>query len=144
VDAVIERRSIVHALVEFADGSTTAHLAGVDMKLPIAYALECPVEAPILPPVALLGIGPLSFEAINPVRYPLWQLREHLLAPPRLGVVLNAANEAAIEKFRRGECDYARFCDTILDAYRRFEDAEPKSLEEIFEIDREVRHYVDG
>ncbi len=144
VDAVIERRSIVHALVEFADGSTTAHLAGVDMKLPIAYALECPVEAPILPPVDLLGIGPLSFEAIDPVRYPLWRLREHLLAHPRLGVVLNAANEAAIERFRRGECDYAGFCDTILDAYRRFEDAEPKNLEEIFEIDREVRHYVDG
>jgi 1-deoxy-D-xylulose-5-phosphate reductoisomerase len=92
--------------------------------------------------VDLLGIGPLSFEAIAPVRYPLWQLREHLLAPPRLGGVLNAANEAAIEKFRRGECDYSGFCDTILDAYRRFEDAEPTNLEEIFEIDREVRHYV--
>ena len=44
VDAVIEKKSIIHALTEFKDGSTTAHFAGVDMKLPIAFALRGEVE----------------------------------------------------------------------------------------------------
>ncbi|WP_457608507.1 1-deoxy-D-xylulose-5-phosphate reductoisomerase [Nitratifractor sp.] len=142
VDALIERRSIVHALVEFVDGSTTAHLAEVDMKLPIAYALECPIEEPILPPVDLMGIGPLSFEAIDPERYPLWSLREELLTHPRLGVVLNAANEAAMEPFRRGEIDFGTMTDRILEAWRTFADREPQSLGEVFELDAEVRSYL--
>ena len=142
VDAVIERHSIVHALIEFADGSTTAHLAEVDMKLPIAYALECPVDEPILEPVDLLGIGPIAFEAIDPERYPLWRLKEPLLAHPRLGVVLNAANEAAMEGFRRGEYPFGVMLDRIIDTFHRFEEENPSTLEEVFELDRRVRRYV--
>lgn len=142
IDAVIERRSIVHALVEFADGSTTAHLADVDMKLPIAYALECPIDEPILEPVDLLGIGPIAFEEIDTERYPLWRLKTELLARPRLGVVLNAANEAAMEGFRKGDYDFGTMTDKILDAWHRFRDREPESLGEVMEMDKEVRHYL--
>ena len=142
VDAVIERRSIVHALVEFSDGSTTAHLADVDMKLPIAYALECPITEPVLEPVNLLGIGPIVFEEIDTERYPLWQLKEELLAHPRLGVVLNAANEAAMEGFRKGHYDFGTMADWILDAWQHFRDREPKSLGEVMKMDKEVREYV--
>ena len=142
VDALIERHSIVHALVEFRDGSTTAHLAEVDMKLPIAYALDCPVDDPILPPVDLLGVGPVSFEAIDPERYPLWTLKEALLDRPRLGVVLNAANEAAMTGFRDGKYDFGTMTDKILDAWRHFETQEPETLGEVMEIDKQVRHYV--
>ncbi len=142
VDAVIERRSVVHALVEFRDGSTAAHLAGVDMKLPIAYALECPITEPILDPVDLLGIGPIAFEEIDTRRYPLWQLKAELLARPRLGVVLNAANEAAMVGFRKGRYDFGTMADKILDAWRRFRDREPESLGEVMEMDKEVRRYV--
>jgi len=142
VDAVIERRSIVHALVEFADGSTTAHYAGVDMKLPIAYALECPVEDPVVPPVNLLEIGPLTFEKIDPERYPLWRLRDRLLDHPRTGVVLNAANEAAMAPFIRGEIDFGTMTERILETYRTFEDREPATLGEVMELDRKVREYV--
>ncbi|WP_292662718.1 1-deoxy-D-xylulose-5-phosphate reductoisomerase [Nitratifractor sp.] len=142
VDAVIERNSVVHALVEFRDGSTTAHLADVDMKLPIAYALECPVTEPVLDPVDLLGIGPIAFEEIDTERYPLWQLKAELLAHPRLGVVLNAANEAAMAGFREGRYDFGTMSDKILDAWRHFRDREPQSLAEVMEMDRQVREYV--
>jgi len=141
VDALIERRSIVHALVEFRDGSTTAHLAGIDMKLPIAFALGCPVDEPILPPVDLPAIGPIAFEAIDPARYPLWQLRETLLEHPRLGVVLNAANEAAMEGFRRGDYPFGVMVERIIDTFHRFQDREPETLGEVFELDRRVRRY---
>ncbi len=142
IDALIERRSIIHALIEFTDGSTTAHLADVDMKLPIAYALECPIDEPILEPVDLLGIGAIRFEEIDTKRYPLWQLKDSLLASPKLGVVLNAANEAAMEGFRRGKYPFGVMLEIIIDTFRRYENKNPSTLEEVFDLDRSVRRYV--
>ncbi len=142
IDAVIEKQSIIHALVEFVDGSTTAHFAGVDMKLPIAFALHEEVTDPILPPVDLLTIGELSFTPIKEERYPIWSIKEHILSNPHLGVVVNAANEVAIEAFKKERCSFFGMSEIVLDAYRHFEDVVPKSIEDIIEIDREVRAYA--
>ncbi len=142
IDAVIEKRSIIHALVEFVDGSTTAHFAGVDMKLPIAFALKGEVSEPILPPVDLLGIGELSFAPIEEARYPIWSIKEHILSNPHLGVVVNAANEVAIETFKKEQCSFFGMSNIVLDAYRHFEDVVPNSIEDIITIDREVRAYA--
>ena len=141
LDAVIEKKSIIHALVEFKDGSTTAHFAGVDMKLPIAFALQGEVAEEILPPVNLLEVGSLEFLPISADRYPIWQLKEHLLTHPHLGVVINAANEVAIEKFQQEKCSFFGMSEIVLDTYRHFEAVKPGSIDEIIEIDREVRRY---
>ena len=142
IDAVIEKKSIIHALAEFKDGSTTAHFAGVDMKLPIAFALRGKVEEEILPPVNLLEIGALEFLPIEASRYPIWEIKQHLLNNPHLGVVVNAANEEAIKKFEKDECDFFGMGKMVLDAYRKFDDVKAKNIAEIIEIDREVRKYV--
>ena len=142
IDAIIERHSIVHALIEFVDGSTTAHFAGVDMKLPIAYALNTDVDEPILPPVDLLGIKELSFAPIEEMRYPIWSIKEHILSNPHLGVVVNAANEVAIEAFKKEQCSFFGMSDIVLDAYRHFEDVTPNSIEDVVRIDEEVRAYA--
>jgi 1-deoxy-D-xylulose-5-phosphate reductoisomerase len=142
VDAVLEKKSMIHALVEFVDGSTTAHFAGVDMKLPITFALFGKVDEPILPPVDLLDIGALEFQPILAERYPIWQIKDHILANPHLGVILNAANEEAIKQFEQGQCDFFGMADKVLGAYKHFEDVHAKSIEEIMEIDKEVREYV--
>jgi len=47
-DAIIESKSIIHAIVNFVDGSSTAHLANANMQLPIAYAILSKVETQIL------------------------------------------------------------------------------------------------
>jgi len=142
IDAVIERTSQVHALVEFVDGSTAAHIAGVDMKLPIAYALGIDITQPVLPPIDPLEMGAVRFEAIEEARYPVWQIRRHLLEHPHLGVVVNAANEVAIEAFKEDKCGFFEMSDAVLDAYRRFDNVHPTTIEEIVEIDEEVRRYV--
>ena len=142
IDAVIEKKSIIHALVEFTDGSTTAHFAGVDMKLPIAFALKGEVTDPILPPTDLLSIGALEFLPIEAERYPIWNIKEHILQNPHLGVVVNAANEVAIEKFQNEKCSFFGMGDMVLDAYRKFEDVKASNIDEIVEIDKEVRSYV--
>ncbi len=142
IDAMIERKSMIHALAEFVDGSTTAHFAGVDMKLPIAFALRGKVTEEILPPVDLLNVGSLEFLPITPERYPIWHIKDAILQNPHLGVVVNAANEVAIEKFKQAQCSFFGMSEIVLDAYRHFEDVKPSSIVEIIEIDAEVRNYV--
>lgn len=142
IDALIEKKSIIHALAEFKDGSTTAHFAGVDMKLPIAFALRGEVNEPILPPTDLLAMGSIEFLPIEEQRYPIWQIKEHILANPHLGVVVNAANEEAIEAFKHERCSFFGMSEIVLDAYKKFENFKADTIEEIIAIDREVRAYV--
>lgn len=142
IDAVIEKKSIIHALAEFTDGSTTAHFAGVDMKLPIAFALRGEVEEAILPPTDLLSIGALEFLPIEAERYPIWNIKEHILEHPHLGVVINAANEEAIQAFQEEKCSFFGMSEMVLDAYQKFESVKASNIEEIIQIDKEVRTYV--
>jgi len=142
IDAFIERQSIIHALVEFMDGSTTAHLAGTDMKLPIAHALLDAVETQIIPSLDPLSISQISFEPILQSKYPIWQIKEHILGNPHLGVVLNAANEVAIEKFSQNRCTFFGMSEIVLDAYSKFENNKPSSISDIIQIDTEVRDYA--
>ncbi len=142
IDAVIEKKSIIHALVEFVDGSTTAHLAGVDMKLPIAFALLRDVKGALLEPVDLLKIGAIEFLPIETARYPIWQIKDEILAKPHLGVVINAANEEAIEKYKSGKCSFIGMSKIVLDAYKKFDYLKPSNIEETIIINKEVRNYV--
>ena len=142
IDAVIEKKSIIHALAQFEDGSTTAHFAGVDMKLPIAFALLGEVSEPILPPVDLLQMGAIEFLPIEPSRYPIWEIKEHLLNHPHLGVVVNASNEEAIKAFKEQKCSFFEMSKKVLDAYQKFESVKPKNIDEIIQIDTEVRAYA--
>lgn len=98
-DAIIETKSLIHALIDFKDGSTTAHFAHASMQLPIAFALDEKMQENILGHVDLLKVGSLEFREITTDRYPIWQIKEELLKNPARGAVVNAANEIAIEKF---------------------------------------------
>ena len=137
-DAIIETRSLIHALVDYVDGSSTAHIAGADMQLPIAYALLQRVEEPIVSPINLAEVGSLEFRKIDEARYPVWRLREALLEDPRRGVVINAANETAVADFiaeKIGFMDISKRVLQIFEANRCL----PNSINDVFEIDREIR-----
>ncbi|MBU0631720.1 1-deoxy-D-xylulose-5-phosphate reductoisomerase [bacterium] len=139
-DAIIETKSLIHALVNFKDGSTTAHIANASMQLPISYAIMNRVDEQILEPVDLVKAGSLEFRAIDPKRYPIWQIKDELLKNPKRGVVINAANEAAIERFIAKEIGFMEISKNILQAYEYFTD-EPKSVEDVFLLDKEVRRF---
>ena len=144
VEAYIERKSIVHALIEFRDGSTTAHISKANMQLPIAYALNCKIKEPILEPVDLIKLGSIEFKKIDSSRYPIWQIKQHLLENPDMGVVLNAANEVAIKRFESGEFGFFKMVDLILKAYQKFEGTIAQSLDDVYAIDAEVREFVEN
>lgn len=142
IDALIEKKSIIHALAEFKDGSTTAHFAGADMKLPIAFALRGEVEEAILPPTDLLAMGGVEFLPIKAERYPIWEIKEHILNNSHLGVVVNAANEEAIKVFQAQQCSFFGMSEMVLDAYQKFENFKANNTDEVIQIDKEVRAYV--
>jgi 1-deoxy-D-xylulose-5-phosphate reductoisomerase len=141
-DAIIETKSLIHALINFKDGSTTAHIANASMQLPISYAIMNRVDEQILKPVDLVKAGSLEFREIDVRRYLVWQIKEELLKNPKRGVVVNAANEAAIVNFISGKKGFMDIAKDIIRAYEKFSD-EPKSVEDVFAIDKEVRKFVE-
>jgi len=142
VDAFIETKSVIHALVEWIDGSTTAHISKADMKLPIAFAILNEVNEEILKPVNLVEVESLEFRKIDPLRYPVWEIKDTLLNNSDLGVVINTANEWAIEKFLKNEITFLDISKTILKAVNKFENIEINKIEDIFEIKKEVLKFL--
>lgn len=140
-DAIIEEKSLIHAFIEFCDGSTTAHFANADMKLPIAYALLNEINEPILPNVDLTKIANLEFKPIDENRYPIWEIKDEVLNRPELGVIINAANEIAIKKFINGKINVLQLVQLIKKALYAFSEALPSSLQEVYEIDLHVREF---
>ena len=141
LDAIIETKSLIHAFINFADGSTTAHIANASMQLPIAYAILGHCDEEILKPVDLVEVANLEFRKIESARYPIWEIKDEILNNLDLGVVLNAANEVAVSKFLNSQIGFLDISKITLDAINKFNNVKPTSIEEIFEIDKEVRSY---
>ena len=141
LDAIIETKSLIHAFINFKDGSTTAHIANASMQLPIAYAILGTCDEPILKPVDLIEVANLEFRKIETSRYPIWEIKDEILNNLDLGVVLNAANEVAVSKFLNSQIGFLDISKITMDAINKFNNVKPSSIEEIFEIDKEVRNY---
>ncbi len=101
LDVIVHPQSIVHALVEYIDGSVMAQLASHDMRVPIALALSWPQRMPT--PVArldLVALKALTFEAPDEQRFPALKLARAALSRGGMApTVLNAANEIAVAAF---------------------------------------------
>ncbi|HEY9287644.1 MAG TPA: 1-deoxy-D-xylulose-5-phosphate reductoisomerase [Candidatus Dormibacteraeota bacterium] len=141
IDVVVHPESVVHSMVEFVDGSVKAQLAQPDMHLPIAIALGFPDRIPdVSPPPDLATLGRLTFEPLDPARYPAVELARQVgdrggTAP----AVLNAANEEAVGLFLQGQC---RFVDIVPLVERVLEAtaiSDQLDLESLLAADRQAR-----
>jgi 1-deoxy-D-xylulose-5-phosphate reductoisomerase len=144
IDVLIHPQSVVHSLVEFLDGSVLAQLGSPDMRIPIAYAMAWPERmATPAERLDLAAIAQLEFEEPDLFRFPALRLaREALEESGSAPAVLNAANEVAVASFLDGRIrfsDIPRLVETALGENRR---AAPDSIEDVFEIDRDVRQAV--
>jgi len=123
IEVLIHPQSIVHAMVEFVDGSTVAQLSRPDMRLPLLYALSYPERwASTLPRLDVAALQGLEFEAPDPTRSPGLDLARKALA---LGgtapAALNAADEEAVRLFLAGAIgfeDLTRLVDEVLSEHR--------------------------
>ncbi len=152
IQALIERSSTIHALVGFHDGSFKAHIAKNDMRLPIAYALAgkdifekpCKECDTLFHPISLTDIQNIHFEEIMLERYPIWGLKEQVLCNPLLGIIINACNEVAVEKFLKDEIYFGQIAQSIFAALEKFHIPPHSSMpiEEIINLDKEVRYFT--
>jgi 1-deoxy-D-xylulose-5-phosphate reductoisomerase len=113
IDVIIHPQSVVHSLVEYADGSTLAQLGPPDMRTPIACAWAWPDRiAWPAQRLDLAAIGSLDFEDPDEVRFPALAIaRQALTAGAGAPAAMNAANEVAVGAFldhRIGFLDIAR------------------------------------
>jgi 1-deoxy-D-xylulose-5-phosphate reductoisomerase len=101
IDVLIHPQSVVHSLVEYADGSTLAQLGEPDMRTPIACAWSWPERiAWPAPRLDLAAVGQLTFEAPDEIRFPALALaREALNAGGGAPAAMNAANEVGVAAF---------------------------------------------
>jgi 1-deoxy-D-xylulose-5-phosphate reductoisomerase len=117
IEVLIHPQSIVHSLVEYADGSMIAQLSNPDMRVPIAHALAYPERmASGAQPLDLASIRHLSFEKPDLARFPCLALAyEALRAGGTAPAVLNAANEVAVEAFLSGRLAFTGISGVIAD-----------------------------
>ncbi len=141
VDVVVHPQSIVHSLVEYADGCVVAELGDPDMRAPIAYALAYPERVSSgVESLDLARIGTLTFEEPDRERFPALALAYQALeAGDTMPTVMNAANEVAVERFLNrdiGFCDIAALVQRVMDAHQPRPYA---SLEELIDVDARAR-----
>jgi len=141
INVVVHRESIVHSMVEYTDNSILAQMAVPDMRLPIQAALTYPQMAQgMAKPLNLAQIGTLSFFEPDRKTFPALDLGLYAgKTGGSMPVVLNAANEMAVGMFLDGKIkflDIARLVEKAMDAHKLI--ANP-TLDEIIEVDKQIR-----
>jgi len=146
IDAVIHPQSVVHSLVEFTDGSYKAQLGLPDMRLPIQYALTFPERLPSpARRTTPAEWGSLDFEPLVRGSHPAYDaVRSAAEAGGNRGIILNAADEVAVEAFLAGRIGFAQIATTIADAVDRWGAAVEPSLDAIVDLDAEIRSELRG
>ena len=144
IDVVIHPQSIVHSMVELNDGSVIAQLGVTDMRLPIQYACSYPERwEAALPSLDLTRAGRLDFHAPAHDRFPCLGLAYRALrAGGTLAVVLNAANEVAVESFLDGKLGFTaipRVIEKTMDAH---EVEAVSTLETVRRVDQWARSHA--
>ncbi len=144
LNAVIHPQSIVHALVEQADGSVIAHLAAPDMRSPIHAALAWPHHAPSC--AARLTINQLSrleFEEIDTRRFPaIGCALEIIRRSGRGGTVLNAANEALVQAYLQNRISFGMAQSLVTEALECIPEGPQDNLEQVLECNDRTRAWV--
>ena len=146
IEVVVHPQSIIHSMVQFADGSVKAQLGLPSMKLPIQYALTYPQrESNKMPRLNFADYPSLTFEKPDTQTFRCLDIayrasREGGNRP----CVMNAANEVAVALFLQDKIGFNDIPDIIESQLAEIPFARPKSIEEYLEIDQEVRRRLQG
>jgi 1-deoxy-D-xylulose-5-phosphate reductoisomerase len=141
IDIVVHPQSVVHSLVAYVDGSVLAQLGAPDMRTPIAYALAWPDRMPApAPRLSLTDIGNLTFESPDERRFPALRLaREALRKGGTAPIVLNAANEVAVESFLSESIGFLDIPRVVEQAMEQVPSGQLGCIADVIAIDQEAR-----
>jgi 1-deoxy-D-xylulose-5-phosphate reductoisomerase len=141
IEVLIHPESIVHSLVEFADGGQVAQLSLPDMRLPIQFALTYPERVPgPCRRLSLAEIGTLRFAPPDIARFPALSLaRQAGMAGGTYPTVLSAADEVAVASFLSGRIGFTGIADLVARVLDRHRPELPLTFETIAAADRWAR-----
>jgi 1-deoxy-D-xylulose-5-phosphate reductoisomerase len=144
IQVVIHPQSVIHSMVEFVDGSVVAQMSPPDMRLPIQYALTYPDRSACpCPKMDWTKAHQLDLQPVDVERFPALELGWEVAGRGgSCGAVVNAANEAAVELFLRGEIrfvDIVAGCRKILEEHNFDPSA---SLDELMRLDLWAREEI--
>ncbi len=141
IEVVVHPQSIVHSMVQYADGSVLAQMGRPDMRTPIAHCLSWPERIDSgVEPLNFSELSALTFEAPNYERFPCLALA--LEASRQSGdcpAGLNAANEVAVERFLAGDIKFTDIARVISEVMESWQTAEPEDINAVINADRKAR-----
>jgi 1-deoxy-D-xylulose-5-phosphate reductoisomerase len=146
VEVVVHPQSIVHSMVEFADGSTLAQLSYSDMCFPIQYAVTWPYRVPnTLPPLDFSKLSKLEFFTPRYDDFPALNLaRRAGETGGTLPAVMNAANEVAVAAFLDRQVSFPRIWQIVEEVMNRHRSVAHPDLDAIFQADQWARGEAQG
>jgi 1-deoxy-D-xylulose-5-phosphate reductoisomerase len=141
IDVVVHPQSLIHGIVQLADGAMLAHLGPRDMRVAISYALHGSTSVDLgIEPLDLLAVGSLTFEPLDTDVFPCVALaraaaKEGGTAP----CVMNAANEVAVHAFLAEQIHFNDIPAVIECALEHTERGPVRAFESLYEADRQAR-----
>jgi 1-deoxy-D-xylulose-5-phosphate reductoisomerase len=143
---VLHPQSIVHALVEFTDGSMLAQLCPPSMTFPIQHALLHPVRVP--GPEAALDLEKLlslEFRPVDETRYPMLALaRQAMRAGGTAPAIYNAANEVAVAAFLEEKLSFTAIPSVVEQTLQAIPATVPETLDAVLATDAAARRVATG
>ncbi len=146
IQVVVQPQSIVHSMVEYADGSVIAQLGLPDMKLPIQYALFYPDRRPMeMPSLDFYKLSQITFEKPDTETFQGLALAfEAMEAGGSMPTVYNAANEKAVSLFLKHRISFLQIPELIGDCMSRHRVIAHPDLEQILETERWTYETIAG
>ncbi|MCH2546346.1 MAG: 1-deoxy-D-xylulose-5-phosphate reductoisomerase [Alphaproteobacteria bacterium] len=141
IEIIVHPESIIHSMVRYRDGSTLGQMGQPTMVTPIAFALSHPtrMHSPC-PPLNLAQTGQLTFKAPDEKRFPALRLaREALQCGASAPIILNAANEIAVQAFLDQRIGFLDITATVEKMLEKLPAQTVASLDDVEAIDTMVR-----
>lgn len=144
IEVVVHPQSIVHSMVEFADGAVKAQLGTPDMKLPIRYALSYPDRLVSTDrKLSLSDYATLTFEKPDVVRFPLLQCAFDAIGKGgNAPCVMNAANEVAVAAFLHNRIGFCQIAETVSQVMQKVDFIQSPTYDDYVATNIEARNYA--
>lgn len=141
IDVLIHPQSVIHSMVEYADGAVMAQLGTPDMRLPILYAMSWPERLPTGGRrLDFTQMNALTFEQPDNDRFPGLRLAYDALAVGgSMSAVLNGANEVAVDAFLHEKIPFGAIARLVEETMQAVPVIAHPTLEQVFECDRAAR-----
>ena len=141
IEVVVHRKSLVHSMVQFKDGTIIANIGPKSMQIPIAYALSYPKRLNNnIEKLDLFKVSELKFEKPDLDKFKCLKLAYTAIEKGHCyQVILNAADEILVDAFINKKIKYTQIPLGIEKLINMYEERELKNIDEILEFDKEVK-----